>query len=350
MFGVLQRKMVGKNLVFGLAFVLAGVMIASFAFAQENPDLAPFNASVGLANAAPTIETIVNVSEVESDQDVGTEDFFVQPISGVVAPTVGVNVTFVVLDPDQPDDLPGNGTASAINVGTNVDVNVTGPSGSSVSATACQTVPIAGEALRIRYSCQLSMPYYFETGTYDVGVFIQDESGSPDYLVELDNFTYETVTEFAVDVPATNVVWGGITLSAGDQPADGGNLVLENFGNQNIVDFTLNATNLTGVNLGASSQLGAAGFSASASTGAGSPDTECDVPTSATALIHGVDITVSGVNLNFGSGSTSDVYFCVYQALSPSHVIGSQDSNYASNNGVAGTFAPGDSWEVANVP
>lgn len=186
-----------KSLMF--VFLSSMLVMSSFAsashewwhFWNDEPEKSPFDASVQLTNAPPTIVAFRPVFDA-----VPTGLGRITPIAGL---TVTANVVFIVQDPDydfttNPTELPGIAGGNTITVGSIVtpanDVNVVltaptnAPFGSGVtrsagtcSAVSCHTGADAdcnaatisqgdgtNVARQVKYTCQVSMQYYDAPG------------------------------------------------------------------------------------------------------------------------------------------------------------------------------------------
>jgi hypothetical protein len=170
--------------------VVLGVLLGWFG---NDPLLAPFDATVSLQNALPTI-----VAFRATVDDVPTGLGRVTPIPGNNPSAVTAHVTFIVEDPDydfttQPEELPGIDAANTITVGDisgagDVYVILTAPTnapqGSGVTRAAasctasschlgtdtdCDVATVAqGDGTdftkQVKYTCDVSMNYYDAPG------------------------------------------------------------------------------------------------------------------------------------------------------------------------------------------
>jgi hypothetical protein len=188
--------MLSKKIIFVVGvFLVLGLLVMSFVVGQDDPQLAPFEASVGLSNAPPTI-----VAFRTTVDDVPTGDGQVTPIAGT---TVTAHVTFIVQDPNydnsgSPDELPGIDPGNTISVGDvsgagNVYVILSAPSdalvGSGTTRTAGSCVASSCHAgtdsdcdattvgegdgtdfiRQVKYTCDVAMEYFDAPGPGTLG-------------------------------------------------------------------------------------------------------------------------------------------------------------------------------------
>lgn len=162
-FSMEGKKMVSKkkNVVYVLVsavfvvVLVSGVVSANHAWwhfwGEEEPELAPFDASVQLGNAAPTIVAFRPADDFNTDGTAGPASG-IGEVGAVANTEIWAKVTFIVEDSDQPNDLPGIGTGDAIVVGdlsgtSNIRLDLTSPSD---VAGADQSVRCAAGTCRVR--------------------------------------------------------------------------------------------------------------------------------------------------------------------------------------------------------
>lgn len=360
----------------GLLVVLSFLAAVVFVTAQEDPQLAPFDATVNVQNAPPTIVAFLPV--MEEPDNAATPLGQVQPIGGA---TVDARVRFIVEDPNGPDDLPGL-TGPPIVVGSNVGADLRAPangaSGQLRSASACSAVECASgtnpdclpgafgtnHLLQKEYVCDITMEYYDEPttdpnvagDTWTIETLVQDAGGSSDTktsddFTPFDRLNYMEYLEILMISAAGSISWGSLDINAEDTPADGSDLLLQNLGNVQINDVDVTGQDLTGVN-DVNAIMSVAAFSSSSGTGGGPPPVECDGPsgggagTGAFELADLTPVTVTGVDLPFGppgAGQESNLYFCIWAAVNPAYLSGPFDTGYSA------TQVKGNEWDVEYV-
>jgi len=239
------------------------------------------------------------------------------------------------------EDLNGQGTIDA----TTAELYVDGPGpgfynleGSCAEAPSC-TSCAGGNKMNV--SCSVTMEHYYDPGTWNIVVAVNDTSGSEakcgvGVSVVCPSFTYTTTVE--LDAQGATMNWATLSLSGTDQPADG-SLALLNRGNlvANAVDIS--AFNLFGLSDNSLS-IPSERFSASGYTSGA----ECDWDVGFTATQLGVSgvpaLDIVGINVPYGppGSDSNDSYFCIWDSLSD---LGLSSQSYSTTEPVFGT-----SWEI----
>jgi hypothetical protein len=385
-----KEKMVNKNFVYVGVLVFASIIIVSLVSAkhsawhfwgEEEPELAPFDASVTVSNAPPLIVAFRPVNDFNPIDPVSV-DGQVQPVPGG---TVEALVVFIVEDPNGPGDLPGpvGGDGAPALVAGDIAIDLTAPingiSSTVRSATATSCVPFecasgtntncdattvgAGDGtdftLQKQYSCVVVMQYFDEPALSaisaadmwamsatirDVGGTIDTKASGAVGFQDLTNDYIEYLTTSAVSTSGS-ADWTGLDVAAEDTAADAP-LTLDNFGNTAVATVTVQGEDLTGVN-DPTAVMQVAAFSAGASPG-GANSGACDGPsglgpgTGATELIASSPVVASGITVPFlATGTdTGSMNFCIWAAVNPGFLVPPLDVAYSA------TAAKGIDWEV----
>jgi hypothetical protein len=389
--------MVNKKLAYGFAFgflIVLSVFIVSakhnaFHFWGEDPELAPFDATVQLSNVPPVIVKFIAAFEDEDSNGVD-DDAGAVTVAGRILGDAGgsegdglkiVKLKFTVSDIDNVADsngidLPGGVGGPAIAVGTNIIVSITNPAnnnlGNVLSASSCTTASCFGNAdcndqtsttKERAYACDITMNYFdprttnagaaaADYWTIDVQVFDstgvnndQKVSGNSGFNVLANDYIYYN-TISSVSVPAgTTLAWTGLDINLPDRAADGGSdLIMENAGNIQINSEDVIAEDLVDDGVPANSLLGTA-FSADDTIGgaAGGGSGACDVPGGGGPLTAGAQIlTNDGITpVNFpiviaytGAGVATDrstMFYCIYPVVNPTFLTGVTVNTYVAN-------------------
>jgi hypothetical protein len=209
----------------------------------------------------------------------------------------------------------------------NFSVNATNGAASLNNASAMLNITMAGQQTRVKactikdwsgnyanYTCNITMYWYDKEGVWTIYANISDFGGN--YITNSTNtVTVGTTTGFVMSPTAltfSNIIAGSTNQTATNDP-----ITLNNTGNQNISNVTINAIDLAG-ETDHNKFLFASNFSAGIYTGG---NIECNVTASATAMINKTDTQVANAILNLGNfqlndGSTGQeqLYVCLRKA------------------------------------
>ncbi|PJB94621.1 hypothetical protein CO081_00095 [Candidatus Pacearchaeota archaeon CG_4_9_14_0_8_um_filter_35_24] len=328
-----MEKMVKKNFVLGLVFVVMFISVGSAIWPFDSPRESPVNVDVNVQNAAPNI----TASEVRDKIYNTTND-----VTPVINGANNVEISAKVEDNNGVNDLPGGSKAiiecsneTGFGLGTcNLYVSLRNP-GNDYAPTYYYSdgncTANTQNANTVEYLCTIPMHYYYEPAVnWELTVQVADASNQSNSSAI--NFLYQELSAFGYD-PA--VGWASISLDVEDQAADGP----VGFVNQGNVDFSsaevtaydLPPTDSTGDNLPADA------FSAGDTVG-GSNSGSCASP----ALNDSSPSIISGISLAYGAGSPpanpgEEMFFCIWQRLDTTGLIFSSPS-YSTSGGTQ--------WEV----
>jgi len=153
------------------------------------------------------------------------------------------------------------------------------------------------------------MQYFDGDGTWTVNAFIQDNKGTSDTDTSA-SFTYQELTAIVISpnlITFPEIVRGATNTAATDFTT------INNTGNANLINITLNATDFIGETV-PSSIIPAGNFRAGNATGSG---IEC----TATTLINSTAIQIANATLSKGNFSVGDgitgqeqIYYCLDNA------------------------------------
>ena len=352
---MLNKRGLVRSSIF--AVIVLVVLSLTFVIAQD-PDLAPFDASVQLQNSPPTIVAIYAVD----DQGSTAGDDVVNALNGDAAdPVNNAEIEFLVQDLNGIDNLPGDpsipfrqstavgqlGTAACTGGNCNIEVYVTNP-GTAYAATnklfdagSCIRLPTcpnsqagAGCAVnQMEYRCTVPMNYYDEpSGSsvdlnthWDIFVGIADGSGtdtgtSSGLSQEQTTFEYTSNAYFIISSPVAGIQFTSISLTGTDQQSNNDPLALNNRGNVDFTLGTIQGSDLTSDDVGGTgNNMPVDAFSISVQNG-GTPLAECDAtvaPVTADVLNIATQFIDAGgtPNLLYGKGSppvtNEELYFCL---------------------------------------
>jgi len=355
-----------KKLVIGGFVALVAVLsVSSFIFAQEDdPDLAPFNATVTIQSQPAFVPLIVTVNDsFGGNLLLSTLDFFISPVE---LSSVDVQVIFIAEDPEGVADLP---TGASIPVGTggpgSISINLTysgsraGVSsviGANPGNTVCHNMPgYSGVGAGQRaYNCTITgaLPFYYEptnatTNLWRVGVVVRDISNT-NPIASSHNITRSfTYLQRRSLQPLANLSWTGLNTALPNRLGTN-NLSIRNTGNMEIANVSLTGYNLTGD--GYTHPPTAPPYAWIPITSIRSDGTqgnECGAGT-ATQLTENLAQVVDGFAVNYGASVSGQGYFCIHPALQTFEggSLDLSDSPYtASGSTYPGTKGTRD-WEV----
>lgn len=397
------KKSVAGFMIFGIMLVSVGLISAGwfsdlFTFGEGDGgegelDTSQFDATVSLSNAPARIVAFRPTIDV-NPISVSTGNGEVGPVAGS---TVDAQVTFIVEDPNGPNDLPGL-TGPAISVGPvsgagNVYVIITAPTsapaGSGVTRVSgtgdCIAVSCSGGGnpncnaitddtdgtdytLQKQYTCDVTMNYYdapspdsfpasSKNNVWTIRAEIKDDAGNTDTadsalvdadfnglactgLQDCDYIDYWTTS--AIDTAGSSIAWTGLGVSATDTPNDAP-LTLNNWGNTQVIDLQLTGEDLVG-DLIVGSIMEVEAFSAGPAAG-GVDSGACGHATGGGSggveLIGGTGVTVlRDIGYTAGGADTADLHFCAWAAVDPLYLTGPTDTSYHA------TVVEGNNWNV----
>jgi hypothetical protein len=290
--------------IISLSLVSAGFLDKLF---NRNPDLAPVDITVTIADNPPNIVTIESVNEATPD----ASPDIVDPIADS---TVDVEVSFIAEDPNGNVDLDPNSATVQFN----------GPAPSFATRTGlCVEAASCGSctSLQRRYTCTVIMNYFEDAGSWGVTLGVSDFA-TPSPNTDTDStktFTY-TTTVGVINDPAVSWTNLGVTTADIDQVSDGP-LTLFNRGNVVLNSVDLTAFDLQDTPDGPNS-IPSERFSAGPSNGPGPPPEQCDwdVGLTATQLAtNGILKNIGGLSVPYGDGignnDEAPLHFCIWQSL-----------------------------------
>ena len=204
-----------------------------------------------------------------------------------------VNFSFVASDPDGVANF-NDSTALAI-------FNKTG----EASRNATCTVGADINANSVNYTCSVNMWYFDGSGSWNVNVSVNDFNGlrgenstTAGNMTGI-SFTLNALTAFIMN--PTSLTWGTLNVVDTNQTSNNDPLGLNNTGNVDITNITVNATDLTGETDSAFRIYGE-NFTIANLTG-GSPANECDFNTNATIPRRGQDTQINKTLMGRGNNS-----------------------------------------------
>lgn len=351
-----------RGIYFGLVF-LAVILASSIVFGQEDPDLAPFDASVTIENAPPVITFLQVIDNVCPNAPC------IDDVDPLEASVNNAEVRFVATDPNGPSDLPG-GTQpisqalavgdvnpNAAITGANIEVFFTSPIfGTEILAEAgtCAIDPLCpnclGDPNAVEYTCTVPMEYFYEPGvnTWTVDVAVADVADTIAIFSSV--FTYTILAAF---VNTGGVGWNtpSINLGGVDQEADGP-VDVTSTGNVDFITGDLTGRDLTPNGAQTGDNMPVNAFGVGLIVG-GSNIGACDVPDGGgalpfdgTELADNVAVSVLGINLPFGDGIGGppppvgeQAFFCIWEQLDTLGLTFSEPSYSA-------TTAKGIAWRL----
>ncbi|MBI4154487.1 right-handed parallel beta-helix repeat-containing protein, partial [Candidatus Woesearchaeota archaeon] len=235
------------------------------------------NASVAAGNNDPSIRNVSAIAAVDPVENSNRS----------------VNFSFVASDPDGVADL-NDSTALAI-------FNKTGEASRNASCTVGEDI----NANSVNYTCAVNMWYFDGSGSWNVNVSVSDVSGArAENSTTAGNmtgisFTFNALTAFIMN--PTSLTWGTLNVVDTNQTSNNDPLGLNNTGNVDIANITVNATDLTG-ETDSAFRIYAENFTVANLTG-GSPANECDFNTNATIPRRGQDTQINKTLLGRGNNS-----------------------------------------------
>jgi hypothetical protein len=334
------KEMVSKRGLFSVFFVVVLVLLLSvfFVIAQDESDLAPFDAELVLGNSAPHIE-----SWTEPDFDTTTSTVINAWTPSACALTTvttntgnderGVDVT--VSDLNGETDLDTTATVS---------LTITKAGQPTRAGTCLLDATSIGDAspLEAIFECTFDMQYYDVEGVADPGdagwiitVSADDDTGAiadndgqasqgiaalpdPNYPF----FSYGTLPDVDLTdsddptLPLNTLRWTGLDVSSSNEVADN-NMVIQNCGNV-VLDAVTSFIQIVGEDMGSNTAL--------PNTDLIRPDS-FDIDFDATAcvggqtLADGTPINVAGISLVIGTDAsptvTDDAFFCLTDINNP---------------------------------
>jgi hypothetical protein len=347
-----DRKIVwGVGIFFMMGILVLGFVSAGlFGWGDDDPNLAPFEATVTVDNEAPFVASVTTrVNELGGDINPGQVD----PVAGT---TVAAVIYFIAED--------SNGDSLT------ADAQYQGPLGTNrpVSPVSCvEQVTCAGcNGNQVNFSCTTTLQYYDEpsdvTDNWNVVLVVDDGTdssecslavtsgcgpgvdvveGGSEPLTDSDlEFVYSELKALVINSncppdATCSAAWNGISLTSTNQEADDA-LRLLNRGNILLDDMDLAAFDLVGATTPAEA-IPSEAFSISSQTGA---DAECDIVAPASAFqvpaegnpavpVGAITQPAYGLSIDYGDGvggnDAEDAYFCIWQQLSPTYSLSAQD-------------------------
>ena len=292
-----------KNWIWILVVVLVLVIFYVFGWFGNEPLLAPFDATVQLTNAPPTIFSITAVTDVDTNNNpmVSSGAGDVQPIAAVEGSSgiVYAVVDFIAQDPNGAADLPNSPSiitfGSPTGAVSEIAVRITSPQNGircppgpacrnrdatggvfpTGASSTCSSSISGLPANQKRYICFVQMQYYDEPSTapktaqddfWIFSLYIEDITGNGDSATSADfvvlpwDVADEAVVMDYLTIPGTDtdsaesLTWTGVSVTATDtigndgdgDGTDGTGLTFQNRGNLPIATATLKPQDLTG--------------------------------------------------------------------------------------------------------
>lgn len=266
-----------------LVLVLLGTIFFFGSAQEEDPDLSPFNVTVGVGNTPPVI---ISVSLVNDDFSVlGT----VEPRAG---DTREVNFTFIATDDNSASDLEDS-TADAKFERLGVVRE-----GSCVFSNAI-------DANSRNYSCSVDM-WYFDAPAIDWNVNATISDGTNVTFNDTTFFTYITLASFQFSPDA--FTFGSLTPPAIDSLPNENPMVVNNTGN------VATPINITGVDLAGVANNNDFIFAGNFSINVTANGCEGQTMVNGTTLAVSDAVLAAG-NLSAGN-AMEDLYYCI-TAINP---------------------------------
>lgn len=344
----------------------------SFVIAQEDPDLAPFDATVSVTNEAPFIASVTSrVNEAGQATTIGIVD----PVAEF---TVSTSITFLIEDNNGRSDITG------------ATVQYTGPAPGNTlrpaAAVACSdTTATCGAGCTLnqkRFECTIALNYYDDpsiitpSDNWDVDIRATDLGGltaicslavtsgcgagvdtitggvEPDTDLE---FVYNVLKSLTINTncppdSSCSASWTGISLTGTNQIANSP-LRLLNKGNVLLNNLEIIPRNLEGATT-PTETIPTTAFSVSANTAGGPPPQECDITVPETAFqlpVDNIAASIGGITAAYGLSvpygaptfDSEDAYFCIHQSL---QALGLSAQAYNAN------LANSRQWRINVLP
>ncbi|MBI2452076.1 hypothetical protein HYV50_03280 [Candidatus Pacearchaeota archaeon] len=222
---------------------------------------------------------------------------------GSISPTEGstTNVTFYLImkDNDGVNDL----------ADTSVKANFTRSGEPLRQNTSCALVGDI-DSTSANYSCTIQMWYFDENGVWNITVYGEDVEGLS-AINTTTNFSYVQLQSLKISPAQINFA---VNIGATNQTSTNDPTLINNTGNYNFTNITVNAINLHGESV-STFYIDIANFSIGNNTGASNP--ECG-QSGATTLTNGTDRQIINTVLNRGNNSINDgstgqeqIYYCL---------------------------------------
>ncbi len=185
----------------------------------------------------------------------------------------------------------------------------------------------------VNYSCTVNLWYFDTSGTWNIGISINDTSGNAAYNTT-QTFTLQQTAAFVIS--PTSLIWNALVPGIQNQTATNDPIILNNTGNKPITvgNIQINATDLLG-ETDNSKGIYAENISFSTFTG-GSPPVECN--STSTNMSTGGFVSIAGANLSTGNNSINDgvtgqerLYVCI-------RTVGSELSSQAYSTSQQGSW------------
>ena len=286
-----------KGVYFGLVF-LAVILASSIVFGQEDPDLAPFDATVLVTNEPPSIIFVSNPGIVD-------------PVEGQA---FAVGVSFVAEDSNGALDLdPASGV-----------IGFAGPSPNFYELGGSCIQDIANcdgcTSNQRNYSCGVSMQHYHDPGLWNILINVSDVGG-----LNASNNTQNLIYNLLKAISHEGgISWSSIGLGVDDvnQTANGAPpMTLFNRGNANL-QLNITGHNLTGQSNPAQ-RIPSERFTVSPNTSPQPDPQQCNDPETATRLnvdngqtpIEGIPITGALVPYGPPGSDEEELYYCIPETL-----------------------------------
>lgn len=187
-----------------------------------------------------------------------------------------------------------NNSKTDMNI-SSIVMNITHTLGSEATRSAvgsnCTSRRNSSDTLSQVFWCNITIYYYDREGTWDICAYIEDMSGGSDSNCVLADFTMNSLD--AIDVVNASML---LTGASGEDDVGPGHIIINNTGNQNYTNMSLNATFL----YSGSQYIGVSNFSVNIT------DNE-----SGQSLIENTWMNITTSNLIRGQDSNLDLYFYV---------------------------------------
>jgi len=236
---------------------------------------------------------IITVPAIFLTSGVATDTFSTTLSVGNVAPTI----SWVNTGSDSPSEattktiylqfnVTDNNTVTDIN-SSSVFMNITRTGETTRSNTSCFSAANSSDTKTGKFNCTFTIYWYDGPGAWDICAYARDNSGSAASDCTTADFTMDNTD--SIDVLNATMAFSG---NPGDNDVGPGHIVINNTGNQNYLNISLNATYLEN----GSDILGVGNFSVNVTNNE-----------TGQALQEDAFFNISSAYLN--KSSTEDLYF-----------------------------------------
>lgn len=259
-------------------------------------------------------------------------------------------LTGTVVDPNSGSYLTIRFNVTVTDLDGSADINTTSIRSNFTRAgeplrenNTCEEGPTFGDS--INFTCAIDMWYFDEPGVWNISVSATDFGTGTIVLNDSTQFTYGTLNEVVASLSL--ISFGSVSQGEVNQSSSNDPLILNNTGNVDFTNISINASDLIGETT-PSDYIAVANLSVSNSTSGsdGSARDECLTTTlngvTASTLINRtnyvqvINTTLSRGNLSLNDGTAQeDIYFCIRTV--PTGIVSQAYSTAASGNWVVNT-------------